>query len=357
MQAETFIQDQASQLRQWVRQQAGCEAVSGNRGPRLVVVLGGHPGVGATTLAMNLTAALSAAGLRSVLLDLDLGRADASRWCRLQSRETLADVICCGRTLLDVLQTGPDGFSVLPGIGPDQPVLADPRYICQRILDGLRTLSGWAEIVVVDLGSQLAVWTRALWRSGDCRLVVTSSAQNILMDTYAMLKLLSTQLGLLPVHVVINRAATETEAQEVYERLARTCLRFLALPVSRAGFVPIDPRLAQAPENPSGEVSWRLAGESAAQLSHIAHYVAQLLGNRHPMTAAFRCVAATPPTEAGPASGSKPVGLRSEPAWAQASSAPLQWHVQPGDWVGKVGFPVTVSPSLDDPVGENSKKL
>ncbi len=354
MQGDSMIQDQASRLRQWVRQY-GSEG-AGSRMPRLVVVLGGRPGVGATTLAMNLAAAFSATGLRSVLLDAAMGRADATRRCGLRSQETLADVVSAGRTLADILQRVPEGFYVAPGVGPGQRLIGDARYSSQRILEGLRRLGGWAEIVLADLGTGLSAWMRALWRAADCRLVVTSPEQNILMDTYATIKLLTTQVALAPIHLVVSRAV-QKEAQEVYERLARTCLRFLALPVSYAGFVPVEESLAEKEEEQKLAMPWRLAGRSAEPIQQIAHYVAQLLGKRPGLVDPTCPSSPADQTDVRFASTSKAGPVRSEPAWLQASATPPHWHVYPGDWVGRVGFPVTVSPSLNRPVEENSKKV
>ena len=431
MEGEVVIQDQASRLRQWVRQYASAEAGVGGRMPRLVVFLGGRTGVGVTTLAMNLAAAFGACRMRTVLLDCDLGRADATRRCGLRTRETLADVVSAGRTLADVLQPTPAGFYLAPGIGPGEKLLGDPRYSWQRILEGFRSLAGWADMVLVDLGTQLTPWTRTLWRAGDCRLIVTTPDQHVLMDTYAAIKLLTTQVGLAPIQVVVNQASGPPEAQEVYERLARTCLRFLALPVSLAGFVPVDFSLVDKERKSDLPTLWRLAGESAERIKQITSYVGQVVGKRNNLSAGpTGAEASADPSQAdlaspasersvqaesdGPVCPAEPAGrgtsppavpglaqppvqrpsepdmsegkepgslfrpelarpqqpepgafgrkeprrsLHLEPAWSRASAAPGQWHVQPGDWVGKVGFPVTVSPSLDEPVGENRKKV
>ncbi|HOM16867.1 MAG TPA: P-loop NTPase [Thermoguttaceae bacterium] len=350
------MQDQASRLRQWVRQYGSPKTGTDVRGPALVVVLGGRPGVGVTTVSANLAAALTAAGMRTVLLDGDPHSPDAARVCRLQTRETLADVITAGRTLPEVLQPGPGGIYVVPGVRPGQPLSADPRYASQRILEGLRGLGSCAEVVAADLGGQLSPWTRALWRAAHCRLAVMTADPAVLMDTYAVLKTLTAQTGLAPVHVVVNRAASEPEAKDVYDRLARTCLQFLALPVSLAGFVPADPRVEKAGWNQGLLVSWTPAPESASSIHQLAQYVAEILGKR---------LGEQPPPKESPQTGESEApkgvvvrGIRPSAGapWSETSAAPPQWHVHQPDWVGKLGFPVTVSPSLDSPVGENRKK-
>jgi len=350
------MQDQASRLRQWVHQQAGPQVCSGSRGPGLVVVLGGRPGVGATTVSANLAAALSTAGIRTVLFDGDLHSPDAARLCRVQKGETLADVICAGRTLPDILQPGPAGIYVVPGVRPGQKLPSDSRYACQRVLDGLLRLGTWTDLVVADLGGELSPWSRALWRSAQCLLAVTTPDRAVLMDTYAVLKTLATQAGLTPVHLVVNRAASEAEVKDVYERLAQTCLRFLALPVSLAGFVPVDAQVKSAGWERGLLVTWTPPPESASHIQRLAQYVAELLGKERKE---HRPASQSPPlaeSEVGMVARSKPSRPPCEPPWNQGFAIPPQWHVHQLDWGGKLGFPVTVSPSLDTPTEENRKK-
>lgn len=351
------MQDQASQLRQWVRQQADLQASSGIRGPGLVVVLGGRPGVGATTVSANLAAALSTAGIRTILFDGDLRSADATRLCRIHQAETLADVVCAGRTLPDILRPGPAGIYVVPGIRPGQKFPSDSRYAAQRIVDGLRGLGSCAEMVVADLGGELYPWTKALWRTAQCLLAVTTSDPAVLMDTYAVLKTLTTQAGLTRVRLVVNRVASEAEAKDVYERLSRTCLRFLALPVSLAGFFPADDQVQTAGKDQGLPVTWTPLPEFASRIHQVAHYVAEILGKRKGPWKPPHCSSLREESEAGEGGSPPQPRLRGEPPWDPGFAVPPQWHLSQGDWAGKLGFPITVSPRLDSPAGENRKKV
>src|SRR4051812_33392450 len=80
------------------------------RGPGTLVISGGRPGVGATTLAVNLAGALAQDGLRVVLIDADLYRADVAAQCKLAGGLGIGDVLEGRKNIHEVLQLGPAGM-------------------------------------------------------------------------------------------------------------------------------------------------------------------------------------------------------------------------------------------------------
>ncbi|MFM2164748.1 MAG: hypothetical protein RL325_1185, partial [Planctomycetota bacterium] len=70
-----------------------------NRIARAIAVSSGKGGVGKTNLAVNLAVAFAARGQRVVLLDADLGLANADVLCGITPRATLEDVVSSDRSL------------------------------------------------------------------------------------------------------------------------------------------------------------------------------------------------------------------------------------------------------------------
>ncbi len=271
------MNDQASELRQLVRQQARLAAGRPDRHPGLVAVLGGKGGVGTTTVAVNLAVALAAQGHRAVLADADLGGGDASLLCRLEHRYSVADVLAGRRTVREVLQPGPGGTQVLPGVWGAAAPLDDSPPARQRLVDGLRGLANLADVIVADAGNRISPLVRSLWRAADLVLAVATPELPAVMDTYAAVKTLTAEDLLVPIHLVVNQAPSEEAAEEAHDRLARTCLRFLAVPVTRAGHVAADPQAAAAGRAGRVLVAASPDGPAARQVRQLAGYVASAL--------------------------------------------------------------------------------
>lgn len=236
--------DQAHDLRQLAHQTR--HSPSGR--PRVVAVAGGKGGVGTTTLAVNLAVALAARRQRTVLIDADPDGAGVADLCRLQERWTWADVLASRAALAAALQPGPGGIRVLGGTwGLGR--FAEIRGGHDRFIEQLPTLWGSTDIVVLDTGNGSSRLTAGLWCAADLVLLVTTPAAASVMNAYAAVRTLASSDRPEAIRLIVNLAADRSQAEEVHDRLARTCLRFLGRRLALAGHLPPDPRVASAGEN------------------------------------------------------------------------------------------------------------
>src|SRR3984885_8954785 len=102
----TVLFDQASQLRTLMRSKPRASVIA---------ITSGKGGVGKSNIAVNLAVKLSAAGKDVVLLDADLGLANADVLCNLDLPANLAHVIARKKELFDVLVKAPGGFRLIGG--------------------------------------------------------------------------------------------------------------------------------------------------------------------------------------------------------------------------------------------------
>src|SRR6266404_6707380 len=177
------MHDQANELRALARQWAA-EAKPAAGGPRKIVVSAGKGGVGTTTVAVNLAAALGRQGCRTVLVDADFSGADAAMLCGIESRDTIADVLSGRRSVHEVLQPGPGGIQVVPGIWSPGSIPDCSPAAQQRLLRELDHLGRHAEVIVLDAGSGLNHIVQRFWQAADELLVVTTVEAVSIMDAY-----------------------------------------------------------------------------------------------------------------------------------------------------------------------------
>jgi flagellar biosynthesis protein FlhG len=229
--------DQATELRRLARQAHGADSSAGCARPLLVVVAGGKGGVGTTTIAVNLAALLAREGRRAMLADMSPAGSDAAILCRLAGRRTVADVLAGRRGVAEALEAGPGGLQVLAGQWGSSEVWQAAASADDQLIEQFQGLSQVADFVVVDAGNIPTRIAQRLWHASDRVLLVATPELASVMSTYAAVKTLAADNGLIPIHTVVNMAPSAAAADDVHARLALACRRFLGLRVQAAGHV------------------------------------------------------------------------------------------------------------------------
>lgn len=229
--------DPASELRRLAlraRQQA---VVGDESSPHLIVVSGGKTRVGATTVAVNVAAALAGQGLRTVLIDADLNHASAAEICGCQPSPAIGDVLSARHDIHEVMQLATAGFQVVAGSRTDAARAACSERAIQRLLRQVNGLGRFADTVVVDAGDGATDLTAGFWRAAHRVLLVTSTDAAAVMDSYATIKTLWTADATQDdsrVQLVVNRTDSDAITADVHRRIDQSCRRFLKLAVGLA---------------------------------------------------------------------------------------------------------------------------
>ena len=232
--------DQANDLRDLVMHAARPSGDEALRPVKTVLVAGGKGGVGTTTVAVNLAVAASQQGVRTVLVDADPDAPDVQILCRLRQRHTISDVLRGRRTLGEALQPGPGGVMILPGAWATAD-LADASELRQtKLIEQFSGLGNRADLVVLDGGNGLHPWTRRLWHTCHELVLVSSPDNNVVLDTYAAMKVALDPARPPRVHLLVNSSSGEAEAAEVHARIRRSCLRFLGFDLPHWHWLPGD---------------------------------------------------------------------------------------------------------------------
>ena len=237
--------DQATRLRHLVESGGGSFTLRATRRAKVVTVSSGKGGVGKTNLAVNLAIALQARGVRTTLLDLDLGLANADLLCGLNPTGRL-DRASDDTPLEDLALLAPGGFRLIPGsVGLSRGSTDGDT----RTLGRLHELDACSDLLILDTGAGMGPLVRAALRAADLALLLATPEPTSLADAYALLKVASLSAGsaaqFLPM-LVINQCASAHEAQEVHQRIAAVAHRFLGRDFPLLGALPSDPALPQA---------------------------------------------------------------------------------------------------------------
>jgi len=230
--------DQATELRKLVLRSVRETVPEGSPPPPLLVVCGGHGGVGVTTLAIRLSVALSGQGCRVVLVDAALHRPAVADACGLSGEAGIADVLAARRDIHEVLQPGPSGIQVIAGHGRAGNPADWGEVAQQRLLRQLKKLGRHADLIALDAGSGGHDVLRRFWRAADQVVLVTTPDSTAVREAYAAIKRLAGTNPAAVLRLLVNRVADRAAAEEVHRRICAASERFLELSLGLLGSVP-----------------------------------------------------------------------------------------------------------------------
>jgi flagellar biosynthesis protein FlhG len=227
----TAVKDQASTLRSMAR---------GNPRATTIAITSGKGGVGKSNVAVNLAIRFAKSGKDVVLLDADLGLANADVLCNVQLPANLSHVIARKRDLRDVLVDAPGGFRLIGGASglARMADLSDDERA--RLVDAMAELEHQADIILVDTGAGISPNVLSFTRAADHVLVVTTPEPTAITDAYAVIKVVSRDPGVGRISLLVNQARTPGEGRLVHDRIARVAKQFLGATVYDAGHVMSD---------------------------------------------------------------------------------------------------------------------
>jgi flagellar biosynthesis protein FlhG len=221
-------------------------AKSGQAGAATIItVTSGKGGVGKTNVATSLAIRLAQSGNRAVLLDMDLGLANAHVLLGLRPQHSLADVLTGRKDIEDVMLSGPGNIQFVPGGTGDEELANLPQAPLQRLIKSLRRICASADYLVIDTAAGLSRNTMTLARAADAVTVVTTPEPTALLDAYAMFK--SLKAGSQPdLYLLVNMARTPQEGNQAVRRLDTVIRSFWQSSLDNAHCVPFDDAVGAA---------------------------------------------------------------------------------------------------------------
>jgi flagellar biosynthesis protein FlhG len=237
---------------------------------KVVGVTSGKGGVGKTTISLNLAIAFAQQGRRVLLLDADLGMANVHVYAGVRPRGTILEVINGTRTLADSVAQGPGGIHILCGqSGIAGAADLEPRWI-ENLGSQLRRESGAYDVLLIDTGAGISTQVMSFLGFADEIVVIATPNLASTLDAYGVVKVIrETNIGG-RVHLLINRAGSAQQAENLFVRIASCARQFLQFEPTSLGFLADDAGYEASSQNRTPLVLAEPSHEGARRFSELA---------------------------------------------------------------------------------------
>ena len=208
--------------------------------PHVIAVTGGKGGVGKTTVSINLAMAFLQAGKRTLLLDTDLGLANADVMLGLSPRYTLSDVFAGRCELKDTIIEGPNGLMVVPAASGKRHMteLLPQQHV--GLVNAVSQLDIPLDVMLVDTSAGISDSVLTFCQASQDIVLVVCDEPASVTDAYALIKVLSRDRGINRVQIIANQVGNPIEGRQLFEKLERVTARFLDVTLSYLGAIPRD---------------------------------------------------------------------------------------------------------------------
>lgn len=216
------------------------------RAVRVIAVTGGKGGVGKSTVSVNLSAGLAALGQKTILLDGDLGLANADVMLGITPKYTLADVIAGERSLEEVVVPVSECFSLVAGASGISRMAALGVAEHIGIVRAFSSLVADIDALVVDTAAGISPGVLQLTQAAQHLVVVVCDEPASVTDAYAVIKVLSAEHDIRHFKIVTNMTRVQGGGQQLFNTLTRVTNRFLDVILEHVGDIPDDDFMRRA---------------------------------------------------------------------------------------------------------------
>ncbi len=203
-------------------------------------VTSGKGGVGKTSVSVNLGIEFARRGLRTIVVDVDLGLANAHIVAGLKPARTLTDYLENRADLADIITPGPGGVKFIAGGSGVKEMANLDEAGRRRIVDAVTELRPFCDVVVLDTAAGISRSVTDFVAISSHTIVVTTPDFAAIADAYGIIKTAVQEKITSTMHVLVNRVRSPQEGEQVFKKLKDCAQRFLGFELKWLGLVPED---------------------------------------------------------------------------------------------------------------------
>jgi flagellar biosynthesis protein FlhG len=244
--------------------------------PQVIGIASGKGGVGKTTITVNLAVALAKQGQRVLLLDADLGLANAQLALGCQAPFNLGHVLRGEKTLHDIIVRTDSGVGLVPGASGVRELAALDDLQVAAIIHAFDDLSEPVDFLLVDVAAGLSPSVLQIMAACQRRFVVLCDQPASIADAYGLIKVMSTEESLDEIYVLPNMAQSQAHGQQLFHRLNEVSQRFLQVTLRYIGTIESDELIVDAQKKYQSVLEWAPGSSGSRDFRRLAQAVVDL---------------------------------------------------------------------------------
>lgn len=199
---------------------------------KIIGIASGKGGVGKSTIAVNLGFAFANLGKSTVLLDADLGLANAQILLGLDAPYDIGDILSGKKGVKDVLVHQDSNFALVPGASGNASLANISSIAASSLIDTVKSELENVEVLIIDCAAGLTHSNLAFLDCCTMKIIVVQDEPASIADCYGVIKIESKKNQMENVFLLPNKVKSQAEGKKLFDKLNQVCMKFLEEPVN-----------------------------------------------------------------------------------------------------------------------------
>ncbi len=241
----------------------------------VIGVASGKGGVGKTTVSTNLATALSQMGRQVMLLDADLGLANAQLALGVRAEFNLSHVTAGVKRLPEIMVQVRPGLQLIPGASGVRSMAALSVDETETLIHTFDQIESAPDCLIVDVAAGISPGVLSFMGACTRRVVVVKDDPSSIADAYGIIKVMHQDQHLSEIHLLCNQVQSEAHGQQLHQRLADVCRRFIGLELPYLGSIEADELVLEAHRKYQPVVEFAPGSAAARDYRRMAHAITE----------------------------------------------------------------------------------